>query len=327
MSTPRTSTLGLTLVVTIALLPLSAQAAAVDGLNLLGNQAQQVVVPSTTGGIGGSTQQITGIIGPNGLQPANLTVLNQNGQSYVQPSAFSQLYPGVNVANSGNVYRFRQQNGADLFIQILQTIVILFAGQQIDTGLSATQSNGQTFLPTALSALFGNQFTQQGNNLVSSNTGVPSWLQQSWNTTLQQNGGTQYLGQVGQAAQAPGNGQVFRDIVATVFSSVESGQRGAYGEYLTESDIYVALPYRFSGTRPKVAVQGPNGQTVVAPIKDVGPWNIRDPYWMTGSRPQAETGTDNTGRRTNLAGIDLSPALGRAVGINGKGKVNWWFVQ
>jgi len=61
-------------------------------------------------------------------------------------------------------------------------------------------------------------------------------------------------------------------------------------------------------------------------VEDVGPWNTDDPYWETHSRPQAESGTDMAGRVTNKAGIDLSPALAKAVGIDGKGQVDWSFV-
>jgi hypothetical protein len=52
-----------------------------------------------------------------------------------------------------------------------------------------------------------------------------------------------------------------------------------------------------------------SGQSVVCDVVDVGPWNTRDPYWETGSRPQAETGTDmmTPPRHTNKAGIDLTP--------------------
>jgi hypothetical protein len=68
------------------------------------------------------------------------------------------------------------------------------------------------------------------------------------------------------------------------------------------------------------------GANEVATIEDVGPWNTDDPYWITGARPQAESGTDLTGRTTNGAGIDLSPALSQAIGIDGMGKVHWKFV-
>src|SRR4029077_10271612 len=74
----------------------------------------------------------------------------------------------------------------------------------------------------------------------------------------------------------------------------------------------------------RVHVWGPKGD-VTCDIGDVGPWNTHDPYWQTGGRPQAETGTDMGGRHTNLAGIDLSPAVARATGIDGKGKVDWAF--
>jgi hypothetical protein len=61
-------------------------------------------------------------------------------------------------------------------------------------------------------------------------------------------------------------------------------------------------------------------------IVDVGPWNTNDPYWQNGARPQAESGFNTSGKPTNLAGIDLTPAAARAIGIDGKGKVDWEFV-
>jgi len=69
-----------------------------------------------------------------------------------------------------------------------------------------------------------------------------------------------------------------------------------------------------------------NGKSVVCKIVDVGPWNIDDPYWARGTRPQAESGTDNRGRPTNRAGIDLTPAAAKEIGIPGKGTVDWEFV-
>jgi hypothetical protein len=64
---------------------------------------------------------------------------------------------------------------------------------------------------------------------------------------------------------------------------------------------------------------------VLCDIVDVGPWNGNDPYWETGGRPQAESGVAQDGRRTNLAGIDLTPAAARQLGIDGKGAVEWEF--
>lgn len=115
-------------------------------------------------------------------------------------------------------------------------------------------------------------------------------------------------------------------ITCTVFGGSGETQHSAYDNHvITETELAVALPYRFSGARPKIEVKGPGG-TAIGTIQDIGPWNINDPYWETGSRPQAESGTDKTGRKTNLAGIDLSPAMAKAVGIDGKGKVDWRIV-
>ncbi len=126
--------------------------------------------------------------------------------------------------------------------------------------------------------------------------------------------------------------QVNRNITATIFGGADDFNRSAYtNEVLNDTAYYVALPYRFVGKRPNVMITNrANGATQIAPIMDVGPWNIDDPYWATiDGRPQAESGTDTRGRRTNKAGIDLSPALAKALGISidaGKGQVDWTFV-
>jgi hypothetical protein len=118
------------------------------------------------------------------------------------------------------------------------------------------------------------------------------------------------------------------DVTATVFGGRSDFQRSAYDSHVIGDDEYgVALPFHFKGTRPKVRVtNSATGRSVVCDIVDVGPWNTHDPYWENGGRPQAESGTDRSGRRTNLAGIDLTPAAARALGLDGKGKVEWEFV-
>jgi N-acetylmuramoyl-L-alanine amidase len=120
-----------------------------------------------------------------------------------------------------------------------------------------------------------------------------------------------------------------RDITASVFGGEDDYNVSAYDEdvVLNDTDLYVALPDRFEGERPNVRVINKvTGKSEVASIEDVGPWNIDDPYWLSGERPQAETGTDMTGRTTNGAGIDLSPALALALGVDGMGIVDWEFV-
>jgi hypothetical protein len=126
------------------------------------------------------------------------------------------------------------------------------------------------------------------------------------------------------AAPSPSGRQI--NITATVFG----GQKSAYGPAIDDDSPGVALPFRFTGDRPQVRVTGKaSGQSVVCDVVDVGPWNTRDPYWETGSRPQAETGTDlmNPPRHTNKAGIDLTAAAAKAIGIEGKGLVDWEFVS
>lgn len=111
-------------------------------------------------------------------------------------------------------------------------------------------------------------------------------------------------------------------ITATVFGGVSDHERDAYdGHVITDAELGVSLP---AIVHPRREVRVINGaKSVVAGLVDVGPWNTNDPYWMKGARPQAESGTDMRGRRTNRAGIDLTPATARAIGIDGLGKVDW----
>jgi uncharacterized protein (TIGR02594 family) len=121
-------------------------------------------------------------------------------------------------------------------------------------------------------------------------------------------------------ADAPGGVQ--RGITATYFG----GPQSAYGGPIDDNSLGVALPYHFPGDRPSVQISR-NGVTIVCKIVDVGPWNTNDPYWLTGARPQAETGTDSRGRHTNKAGIDLTLAAATALQIDGKGLVDWQFTD
>ncbi len=132
-------------------------------------------------------------------------------------------------------------------------------------------------------------------------------------------------------------GDWITDITATVFGGASEDEPSAYDDHLiTENELAVALPDRFEGKRPKVELKTAAG-TVVASIGDVGPWNTNDPYWETpGQRPDAEThyknrtaltSGPNKGKvPTNPAGIDLSPAAARKLGVSGKGQVSWRFV-
>lgn len=121
---------------------------------------------------------------------------------------------------------------------------------------------------------------------------------------------------------------------------------------------FVALPstqalHRF------VRVTNPvTGQSALAIVLDVGPWNEHDAAYVFqaatapspapgpataieehnspipvgeesthgGIRPAAESGLDTRGRTTNGAGIDLSEAVWKALGMADNTAVSWEFV-
>ena len=115
-------------------------------------------------------------------------------------------------------------------------------------------------------------------------------------------------------------------ITATMFGGEGDEQPVAYSDVGPgwADRLGVALPSRFPGKRPTVRIFA-NGKMAECPIVDVGPWypsarGPEDKYWVSGSRPRAESDS-----RTNRAGIDLTPAAARAIGVNGKGIIDWEF--
>lgn len=126
---------------------------------------------------------------------------------------------------------------------------------------------------------------------------------------------------------------LYRGVTATMFggpSDAMSGAETAYGNLVAPGwwdRPGFALPARIND-RPLPWIKATyNGKSVIGPLIDVGPWNTKDPYWISGTRPQAESGFDMTGRKTNLAGIDLTLAAANAIGLPGKGLVDWEFVK
>lgn len=114
------------------------------------------------------------------------------------------------------------------------------------------------------------------------------------------------------AATQPQPARRFENIKATVFNDA----MGAYGPIAPDA-LGVALPGRVRGQRPVLRVTSrASDETAIAAIVDIGPhYDGRDGYpedrwWETGARPRAETDD-----RTNGAGIDLTPALARKLGM------------
>lgn len=126
--------------------------------------------------------------------------------------------------------------------------------------------------------------------------------------------------------------RVFSNIKATVFNDATL----AYGP-VPPTTIGASLPWKFKSPPDLWIRNRANGLTVVAHTIDVGPWNTDDAYWETGTRPQAESGVDRSGRRTNKAGLDLYPETARRLGIEativngsvvaGEGQVDWGFAD
>jgi hypothetical protein len=132
---------------------------------------------------------------------------------------------------------------------------------------------------------------------------------------------------------------VFEDIIASVFGGAKDPNKSAYSPFdnITDIELSVALPWRFTGARPHVWVKNrANDKEVFCRIRDVGPWLIDDDYWDNDARPVAETCAQkkqplprgpHRGKIPNGAGIDLTPAAARAIGLSGLGKVDWWFAD
>ena len=136
-----------------------------------------------------------------------------------------------------------------------------------------------------------------------------------------------------------------RDVITTVFGGKADQEYSSYGPYdsqgrgpfLNDKDLYVALPWKFTGERPQVKVYNrETGKSAVGDIMDVGPWFTDDSYFDTGLRPLAEVcymnGTEcprgpNEGKVPNGAGIDVSPGMAKALGFSGKATVDWEFLD
>ena len=109
------------------------------------------------------------------------------------------------------------------------------------------------------------------------------------------------------------------------------GQKTASGWVINKSVPFVALPSHaalrlwITVTNPAIVDDGVP-RSVKALVLDVGPWNENDDaYVFGGARPQAESGTDLFGRKTNGAGIDLGEAVWNALGMTDNTDVIWEF--
>lgn len=121
------------------------------------------------------------------------------------------------------------------------------------------------------------------------------------------------------------------------------GGKTASGYIVDTVVSFCALPTPHALGR-HVRIRNPlTNKSCIAQVLDVGPWNIKDEAYvfqraamttadymkspeMGEIRPQAETGTDLFGRKTNKAGIDLSESVWRALDMKDNGNVSWEFI-
>jgi hypothetical protein len=68
-------------------------------------------------------------------------------------------------------------------------------------------------------------------------------------------------------------------------------------------------------------------RVVLAEVRDVGPWNIDDPYWEHDARPASERGRGAYRKPVNTAGIDLSDPVFAELGMRDNDVVEWRFVH
>ncbi|MBI4867327.1 MAG: hypothetical protein HY816_10285 [Candidatus Wallbacteria bacterium] len=118
----------------------------------------------------------------------------------------------------------------------------------------------------------------------------------------------------------------------------EIGSKTALGNRIAKWSEGAALPSRRGLRRSLSVTYLANGRNASCDVLDVGPWNTQDPYWeRPDGRPQAETGRDSRGRRTNRAGIDLFNATwykllalrayDKRLIENTSGQVEWQFTR
>jgi len=139
------------------------------------------------------------------------------------------------------------------------------------------------------------------------------------------------------------------NIICTVFGGDADGEYSAYGPYdsqgrgpyLNDDDDYVSLPWTVEGaglhSNKRLKIWNVvNGTSVVCTVADKGPWYVDDNYVKLGKRPLAEQQYlahqpcdhgPNEGTIPNGAGIDISPHAANVLDIDGKGKVNWDWVE
>lgn len=127
------------------------------------------------------------------------------------------------------------------------------------------------------------------------------------------------------------------NIICSVFGGSSDPNDSAYPPYdtITDTEKSCALPWKWTDKRPQVLVHNiDTDKDVVCQIRDVGPWLIDDEEYVLGDeRPVAEPKGStiprgkHKGKTSNGAGLDLTPAAAKAIGLSGMGTVHWRFLS
>ncbi|PCJ15371.1 MAG: hypothetical protein COB02_18090 [Candidatus Cloacimonadota bacterium] len=108
-------------------------------------------------------------------------------------------------------------------------------------------------------------------------------------------------------------------VKATSFEPQIIASKGKRKDFtMNDWDMGIALPSRKYLGKKVLIYYAKTNKSVVANVIDVGPWNTKDDYINKGTRPAAESGIDERGRKTNGAGIDLSYPVWVELGIDFK---------
>ena len=126
------------------------------------------------------------------------------------------------------------------------------------------------------------------------------------------------------------------NILCTMFGGKADPNDSAYAPYdtITDDEISCALPYKWRDDPPPLVLVHNirTGKTVTCQVRDVGPWYTDDKAYVLGfERPLAESPPiqygPNAGKKGNGAGIDLTPAAAKAIGLSGLETVDWTIVE
>ena len=278
-------------------------------------------------------------------QRANFKSLYIDAQLYVPVIVLPRMFKTKVQwkAASQRLYIFR--GSSSLTFSLHDGLQIRFFGEDIDFNARLYHYEKMLYVPVVKIGEFFKykafySYTKKLLNCIK-RVQTSKKLVKKWQKTLKKHNLDNYANKIEKArpsTSVSGTKQVFKRIWATSEEPQKIACPGLRGDwYLRADDMGVALPSRKPLMKKVYVRHCKTGKVALATVVDVGPWNINDPYWLKqGGRPEVEkTVYDNWGRKSNLAGIDLSYAVWVAIGVpratayggNYSAYVDWWFAD